>query len=190
MVLWYATIFLDVLTAHAIAEFSFGQHMKSEFWLWSCNDTREEEMFYSTLKVVGRLGRKWLCITSWYKENRTVRCSIQWRTKKKSKFVPVDIMEVYSKSKRCGSTHSSNLGARGKWVVNFMPRAPYPCERILVPLFQPGFIPRIFQHIAWSLYRLCCPSPYEQSTSIFNLMGHFRSRIMNVLMMIILLQML
>ena len=121
--------------------------------------------------------------TSWYKENRTVRCSIRWRTKKKSKFVPVDIMEVYWES-RGVVLLILNLSARGKWVVNFMPQAPYTFERILVPLFLPGFIPRIFQHVAWSLYPLCYPSPYEQSTSVFNLMGHFRSRIMNVLVMI------
>jgi len=65
-----------------------------------------------------------------------------------------------------------------------MLQAPYPCERILVPLPLPGFIPWIFQHIVWSLYPLCYPSSYEQSTSVFTLRGHFRSRIMNVLVII------
>jgi hypothetical protein len=41
-----------------------------------------------------------------------------------------------------------NLSARGKRGLNFMLQAPYPRERIVVPLPLPGFIPRIFQHIA------------------------------------------
>jgi hypothetical protein len=94
------------------------------------------------------------------------------------------MMEVYRES-RGVVLLILNLSAGWKWGVNIMLQSLYPCETILVPLPLPWFIPWIFQHVAWSLYPLCYPSSYEQSTSVFTLRGQFRSRIMNVLVIMI-----
>lgn len=145
-VLWCATIFLDMLIAHTIASISCGQHMKSEFCLWLCNDTQEEGMFYNMLKVERWLGRKWLSIISWYKKNRTVRCSIQWRTKNKSKLVPVDIMKVYRESRDVVLLFVMSVLEEGEgrtWCCRHL----IPGKESWSPLPLPGFKPWIFQHV-------------------------------------------